>query len=305
MKKVVITGGTKLVGSHLAEFFLEQGYDVHVTGTFKKGKEEKYLVGAKVHVCDVRDLETMKKIFEGAEYVFHLAALGNIIQDAIDNPIETESVNVGGTVVALEAARNAGVKKFVFISSAAVYGEQKVVPFTEDMKISPMDPYGLYKYFGEQLACLWSQLYGVPTISLRVFNVYGPRNPVGEKELVIGRFLDLRLKGQPLTIVGDGSSTRDYVHIKDVVKAAAFAAENPSLTKGEVFNIGSGIETSLKELVEYMGGPVVYLESLAGSHAGPSRRVADISRAKTILNWTPEISLQDGINELKQELSIN
>ena len=150
MKKVVITGGTKLVGSHLAELLLDHGYDVHVTGTFNKGREEKYLVGANVHVCDIRDISAMKEICADTEYVFHLAAIGNVIQEAIDKPIETESVNVGGTVTTLEAARSAGVKKFVFISSAAIYGEQKVVPFTEDMVASPIDPYGLYKYFGEQ-----------------------------------------------------------------------------------------------------------------------------------------------------------
>ena len=305
MKKVVITGGTKLVGSHLAELLLQKGYDVHVTGMFKKGRDEKYLVGATVHVCDVRDVEAMKKICEGAEYVFHLAALGNVIQEAIDSPIETESVNVGGTLSALEAARSVGVKKFVFISSAAVYGEQKTVPFSEDMTVVPMDPYGLYKYFGEQIMRLWAEEYKVPTVSLRVFNAYGPRNPVGQKELVVGRFLDLRLKGQPLTIVGDGSSTRDYVHVKDIATAALLAAENPDICHGEVFNIGSGVETSLKELVSYMGGEVVYLDSLEGSHAGPSRRVADISKAKTLLHWTPTVDLKSGIDELKRELGIN
>src|ERR1700733_13809088 len=120
MKKVVITGGTKLVGSHLAELLLEKGYEVHVTGTFRKGREEKYLIGANVHTVDVRNLEAMKELCKDAEYVFHLAAIGNVIQEAIDHPVETENVNVGGTATALEAARSAGVKKFIFISSAAV-----------------------------------------------------------------------------------------------------------------------------------------------------------------------------------------
>lgn len=304
MKKVVITGGTKLLGSHLAENFLKKGYEVHVTGISKKNEGDKYLVGATLHTCDVRNLEEMKKIFSGAEFVFHLAAIGNVIQDAIDNPIETESVNVGGTVIALEAARVANVKKFIFISSAAVYGEQETLPFNEDMKISPIDPYGLYKYFGEQLVKLWSEKYNLPGASLRVFNLYGPRNPVGEKELVIGRFLDLRLKGQPLTLVGDGSSTRDYVNVKDVVRAIELLALDPSVINGEVINIGSGIETSLKELVEFIGGPVNYVKTLEGSFGGPNRRVADISKAKKILNWKPEISLKDGINNLKKELGI-
>lgn len=304
MKKVVITGGTKLLGYHLSEILIQKGFDVHVTGVSKDTSDSNYIItGSKVHIVDIRDIDLMKKVFEGAEYVFHLAALGNVIQDAINNPIEVESVNVGGTVTALEAAKSTNVKKFIFISSAAVYGEQSTLPFKEDMDVSPIDPYGLYKYFGECLCKLWSSQYKLPTISLRLFNLYGKRNPVGERELVIGRFLDLRIKNQPLTIVGKGDSTRDYVNAKDAARAIWLAAES-QLAEGEVVNIGSGVETSLVELASLIGGDIVHVDNLDSSFKGPSKRVADISKAKQFLNWQPEIDLKSGIEEIKQDLNI-
>ncbi len=304
MKKALITGGTKLLGSHLADLLVEQGYEVHVTG--REGTVDSGGVrhGVTVHACDIRDRAQMEELATGATYIFHLAAKGNVIQDAIDNPVETESVNVGGTLSMLEVAKAVGVKKFIFVSSAAVYGKQERTPLQEDLVPNPTDPYGLFKYFGEQLSLLWSREYGVPTVSLRIFNIYGPRNPIGSDELVIGRFINLRKQGMPLTIVGDGSDTRDFIHVRDAARALVLSAESDTLTHGEVLNIGSGVETSLKTLAQHIGGPVTYVESLEHSHSGPNRRVADISKAKELLHWEPQISLTDGLEELKAEVGV-
>lgn len=301
MRKVVITGGTRLMGNHLAELLVKEGYEVHVTGMFSKPVNTSQ--DWQTHVCDVRDVAAMRAVCDGAEFIFHLAALGNVIQEAIDHPIKTESVNVGGTVSLLEVAKEVNAKKFIFFSSAAVYGELASLPLSEKLDPLPMDPYGLYKKFGEELVRLWAESFGVPGVSLRIFNAYGRGNPVGQHELVIGRFLDLRMRGEPLTIVGDGLGTRDYVHAEDIARAA-LAAALTAPGKGEIYNIGSGVETTLNQLAELIGGPVVHVKSLDGSHAGPSRRVADISRAREELHWAPKIQLKEGLDELKRELNL-
>ena len=244
----------------------------------------------------------MKKICEGADYIFHFAALSD--QDCIDHPIEAEDINVGGTVKILEIARTEKIHKLIFASSAMVYGNQDVFPFKEETPVVPAEPYGLYKYFGEQLVRFWATHYGVPSVSLRFFNAYGPQDKIGPHAFVIGRFLDLRIKGQPLTIDGDGTDTRDYIHTKDIARACIVAAEHPEIKKGETFNIGSGIESSLNDLAACIGGPVVHLESRLGARRGPRRRVADISYAKSSLGWSPEITLREGIESIKQNLGI-
>lgn len=300
MKKVIITGGTKLIGSHLAEVLVERGYDVHVTTSAARKRE--HPEGMHVHTCDVRDLDGMKKLSAGAEYIFHLAAHGD--QYCIDHPLEGESVNAGGTIAVLAVARALGVKKVAFASSATVYGEQNAVPLREELPAMPNEPYGLYKYWGERAVQLWARQYAVPAVSLRIFNAYGPRDVIEADGYVVGRFLHLRMKGEPITIDGDGTSTRDYVHAHDIARAFLLAAEYPTLRGGEVLNIGSGIETSLNDLAAFIGGPIVRTESRSGARRGPSRRVADINRAKNMLGWKPTIPLAEGITALKRELGI-
>ncbi len=302
MKKAVITGGTRLIGSHLAEALLARGFEVHVTASQKINDATQQVAGTTLRQCDIRDREIMKKICEGSDYIFHLAARTD--QYCIDFPVESSDVNVTGTITLLQVARELGVKKVVFASSATVYGAQEVVPYHEALPALPVDPYGLYKYYGECAMRLWDSSYGVPTVSLRLFNAYGPRDLIGPDGFVIGRFLDLRRKGQSLTIDGDGRSTRDYVHVMDIVKAFIIAAERDDVRGGEVFNIGSGVETSLNDLATIVGGEVIHLESRAGFRAGPTRRVADISKAKQMLGWSPSIDFQAGISSLKQELGI-
>lgn len=297
MKKVVVTGGAGFIGSSLTKALVGQGLETHVVDNFVAGRLEERLVdGAVYHQVDIRDLSRLKEIFKDADIVFHLAALPRV-QDSIDHPLETSAVNVDGTLNVLEVAREAEVGRVVFSSSAAIYGEQDTMPLSEDMDALPKSPYGLHKYMGEKMCALWSEIYGLPTVSLRYFNVYGPGfDPKGAYALVVGRFLDLKKQGRPLTIAGDGSNTRDYVHVSDVVNANLEAAFSDKVGRGEVINIGSGEETSVKRLSELIGGPVEYVES----RIEPARSVADVSRARELLGWEASVSLVDGLSELKK-----
>lgn len=297
MKKVVVTGGAGFIGSNLVKVLAKKGVETHVVDTFIAGRiKERLLDGVVYHEVDIRDLDRLKEIFKGTDAVFHLAALPRV-QDSIDHPLETAAVNIDGTLSVLEAAKEAKVAKVVFSSSAAVYGDQDTLPLAEDLPATPKSPYGLHKYMGEKMCSLWSELYGLPTVSLRYFNVYGPGfDPAGAYALVVGRFIDQRKQGQPLTIAGDGSNTRDYVHVSDVVNANLAAAFSDKIGRGEVINIGSGEETSVKRLSELIGGSVEYIEP----RIEPARSVADVSRAKALLDWEASVSLAGGLSELKK-----
>ncbi len=297
LKKVVITGGAGFIGSNLAKALLERGAAVTVVDNFAAGRiEARLLPGVAYEEFDIRDSVTRVEVFKDVDAVFHLAALPRV-QDSIDHPIETANVNVDGTLAVLEAARQAGARKFVFSSSAAVYGDQDTLPLRETAVPTPKSPYGLHKQVGEQMCALWSELYGLPTVCLRYFNVYGPGfDPNGAYALVVGRFLDLRAKGKPLTIAGDGSNTRDYVHVADVARANILAAESVLVGKGEAINIGSGREVSVADLAALIGGPVAPV----APRIEPARSVADVSRARSLLSWESSIGLEAGISELKQ-----
>ncbi len=296
-KKVIVTGGGGFIGSNLTRSLVERGYEVQVVDNFVAGRFDNRVVqGAIYNNIDIKNTAQLVPVFEGADVVFHLAALPKV-QDSIERPIETSSTNVEGTLSVLEAARAAGVRKLIFSSSAAVYGDQEVVPIREDRPAHPQNPYGLHKYIGENTCVLWSELYGLPTVSLRYFNVYGPGfDPNGAYASVVGKFIDLRQQDKPLTIVGDGTNTRDYVHVDDVVRANIMAAESDKVGRGEVINIGSGKETSVAELAAIIGGSV---ESVP-TRLETSRSVADISKAKTLLGFEPVVELEVGINSLKK-----
>ncbi len=302
LKKAIITGGAGFIGSNLAKALLDQGTEVTVIDNFAAGRVDSRLVPeARYEEFDIRDSVSRAEVFKGVDAVFHLAALPRV-QDSIDHPVETASVNVDGTLAVLEAARQAGVRKLVFSSSAAVYGDQDQMPLQEGMTPSPKSPYGLHKLMGEQMCALWSELYGLPTVSLRYFNVYGPGfDPSGAYALVVGRFLELRRQGQPLTIAGDGTNTRDYVHVADVARANILAAESERVGKGEVMNIGSGLETSVRDLADLIGGPVTRAEP----RLEPRRSVADVGRAKEWLGWGSSIKLEAGVSELKRHLGVS
>lgn len=240
MKKVVVTGGAGFIGSNLVEALVDRGYDVHVVDSLIAGKKENVHSRATLHVVDIRDRAKLEEIFIGASCVFHLAALPKV-QYSIEHPDETASVNVDGTLSVLMAAHSAQVGRVVYSASSAAYGNAETMPLTENMSARPVSPYGLQKYIGELYARLWSDVYGLSTVSLRYFNVYGPRqSEEGAYALVIARFLKQRREGSAMTITGDGAQTRDFTHVRDIVRANILAAESSKVGRGEVFNIGSG-----------------------------------------------------------------
>jgi nucleoside-diphosphate-sugar epimerase len=296
-EKAVITGGGGFIGSHIADALVAKGFDVHVIDTFVAGRfEDRINPKATYHEIDIRDYEKISPVLKGAAYVFHEAALPRV-QFSIENPIETFAVNVDGLVATLKAAHEGGVRRFVFASSGSVYGDQEVMPLTEDMSAQPKSPYGLQKQIGELTCKVWSEVYGLPTVCLRYFNVYGSRmDPNGAYALAVGKFIKQRQDGQPITIWGDGSHSRDFTHVTDVVNANLLAAESTKVGKGEIINIGAGKNRTVNELAAAVGGPTVNEpERLEPAHA-----LADNRRAKELLGWEPSISLEDGVMELKK-----
>jgi UDP-glucose 4-epimerase len=206
-------------------------------------------------------------------------------------------VNVGGTLSVLKAAKDGGVKRFIYAASSSAYGNQQRLPLTEDMPPEPLSPYALQKYVGELYAKIFADVYGLPAVSLRFFNVYGPRlDPEGAYALVIGKFLKQKKEGIPLSITGDGEQTRDFTHVSDIVRGTLLAARSPNVGKGEVINLGRGLQTTVNALAELIGGEVKHIEP----RLEPRHTKADIRRAKELLGWEPKVSLEEGIAELKK-----
>lgn len=301
MKKAVVTGGAGFIGSHIVDALIARGDEVHVVDNYAAGRrEDRINPKAMYHEVDVRDYEKLAPIVAGAKYVFHEAALPRV-QFSIENPELTFSVNVGGTVSVLRAAHEGGVKRFVYAASSSAYGDQATLPLSEDLPAQPKSPYGLQKYVGELSCRLWSEVYGLPTVSLRYFNVYGPKfDPEGAYALVIGKFLKQKKEATPLTITGDGTQTRDFTHVSDVVRANLLAAESPRVGKGEVINIGAGRNVSVNDLAALIDGPSVRV----AVRLEPHDTLADNRKAQELLGWEPTIKLEDGIMALKEEMKI-
>lgn len=294
--KVVVTGGAGFIGSHLVDELISRGFDVHIIDNLSNGLPDNVNKEANFFKEDIRNFEAIKKIIEGAQYVFHTAALPRV-QYSIENPLETHDVNVNGTVNLLVAAKDAGVKKIIYSASSSAYGNQETMPLREDMVANPLSPYGLQKHIGELKCRVFSKIYGIPTVSLRYFNVYGPRfRADGAYALVIGKFLKQKKEGVPLTIVPDGEQTRDFTHVRDIVMANILAMESEKVGKGEVINIGAGRNWSVNKVAELIGGPVEFCEP----RLEPKHTLADNFRARELLGWEPKVSLEEGIEELKR-----
>ncbi len=294
-KKVIVTGGAGFIGSNLVDALVERGYHVHVVDNLAAGNRKQVNREATFHKADIRDLKGLIKIFKGSTYVFHCAALPRV-SFSIEHPLETHDVNVTGTLNVLEAARAAGVKKVVYSASSSAYGDQPVMPLREDMKAAPKSPYAVHKYVGEVYCRTWFQVYGLPTVSLRYFNVYGPRHShEGAYALLIAKFLHLKNIGEKMTITGDGKQTRDFTHVSDVVRANILAAESKRVGSGEVINIGAGSNVSVNEIARMIGGEVAYIPA----RLEPHDTLADNSLARTILGWKPKMTVEKGIAELK------
>jgi len=294
--RVVVVGGAGFIGSQVADALVGRGFDVHIIDNLSGGKKENINPKAVLHTADIRNLASIKPIIKGAQYVFHLAALPRV-QYSIEHPEETHEVNVTGTVNVLVASKEGEVQRVIYSASSSAYGDQKTLPLVETMAPAPKSPYGLHKYIGEQYCRVWSEVYGLETVSLRYFNVYGPRlNPDGAYALAIGKFLKQRSEEKPLTITGDGTQTRDFTHIRDVVRANLLAMESAKVGKGEVINIGAGRNHSINALAKLIGGSHEYIEK----RLEPHDTLADNSLAKKLLGWRPEVSFEEGIAELKR-----
>jgi UDP-glucose 4-epimerase len=304
-QKVVVTGGAGFIGSHLVKALLEQGFDVHVVDTYIGGRrEDRIHSDATYHEVDVRATEQLLPIFAGADVVFHTAAIPRVPY-SVEHPVETTDHNVTGTVSVLAAAASAKVRRVVYSSSGSAYGDQETLPFVETMVASPVNPYGLQKYVGELFCRIWPDIYGLETVSLRYFNVYGPKlDPTGPYALAVGAFLLAKKEGRPLTIFGDGTITRDYTHVRDVVNANLLAARSGKVGKGEVINVGAGRNVTIQYLAELINGGkegITYGPPRVESHDAQ----ADNRKAKELLGWQPTVTLEEGVAELKKLFAVS
>lgn len=301
MEKVIVTGGAGFVGSNLVDGLITEGYEVHVVDNLCAGKRENVNPKAILHVVDIRDKEALIPLFEGVKYVFHEAALPRV-QYSIENPIETNEVNVIGLLNVLEACRINKVKRVIYAASSSAYGDSDVLPLTESLMPAPVSPYGAQKYIGEVYCRVWAQVYGIETVSLRYFNVYGPRLSLeGAYPLVIGVFIKFAKDNKPLPITGDGEQTRDFTHVEDVVRANILAMKSENVGKGEVINIGSSKNISVNYLAQLFERDTVQIPP----RLEPKHTLADRSLAKNLLGWEPVKDFDESIKELKKEFGIS
>lgn len=292
---VLVTGGAGFIGSHLVDALISRGLRVRVIDNFATGRPELVNCAAELIEADIRDGDAIGSAFQGVDCVFHTAARPRVMY-AIEHPVDAHMNNVVGTLNVLVAARKAGVRRLIYSGSSSVYGDQPVMPLRESMAPNPLNPYALQKLTAEQYVRMFHHLYGMQTLTLRYFNVYGPRMAIeGAYVTVIGVFFDQRRRGLPLTIHGDGTQTRDFTHVRDVVKANLLAMEC-AIADGRAINIGRGHNLSVNQIAALVGGPFVHVESRP---ADARDTLADISQAREVLNWFPAISTEDGIRELQ------
>jgi len=298
--KIIVIGGAGFIGSHIADALIEEGYEVHIVDNLSAGKKENVNPKATLHVVDIREKKKLIPIFENAKYVFHEAAFPQV-QYSIENPVETHEINVTGLLNVLEACRINKVRRVIYASSSAIYGDQATLPVVESMPVNPLSPYGAQKYIGEVYMKLYSEIYELETVSLRYFNVYGRRqSSAGAYASVIPKFMELKKENKPLTITGDGEQTRDFINVKDVVNANILAMTSDKVGHGEVINIGGCNQYSINHIAKLVGGDVAYISpriELRKTQAG-------ISKAKEFLNWEPCVMLEDGISEIKKYYNI-
>ncbi len=295
MAKYLITGGAGFIGSNLADALLRAGHKVRIIDNLSTGKREQVNRSAELIVSDFTKLEEIKPYFAGLDGVFHVGALPRI-PFSIDHPIEAMQANVMGTLNVLLAARDAGVKRVVYSASSSAYGDQSELPLRPDMPANPLNPYALHKYIGEKLCEQFYRFYGLETVSLRYFNVYGQRMAKeGAYVTVISIFRRQKKAGEPLTIQSDGEQTRDFTHVFDVVKANILAMQSAKVGKGEVLNVGAGENHSINEIAKIIGGEVNYLPGRIGE---ARHTLADISKTRKLLGWEPAIMFAQGLRQL-------
>jgi UDP-glucose 4-epimerase len=302
--KAVVTGGAGFIGSHLVDRLLAEGLEVVAVDNLATGRRENLAQASAspnftLHAADVADFSAIQPAFADADWVFHLAGLADIVP-SIQKPLHYHQANVDGTVNVLEAARLAGAKRVVYAASSSCYGLPDELPTPESAAIRTMYPYALSKYVGEEYLLHWSRTYRLPCVSLRLFNVYGPRSrTTGAYGAVFGVFLAQRLAGKPYTVVGDGAQTRDFVFVSDVVDAFVRAARSDA--SGAVFNVGAGAPQSVNRLVELLGGPKTHIPKRPGE---PDCSWADIRAITAALGWKPQVSFEQGVRIMLEHISL-
>jgi len=293
--KYLVTGGAGFIGSNIVDRLISEGHEVIVIDNEHSDAHENFYWNdkAKNYKYDIRDYEAIEPLFAGVDYVFHLAAEARI-QPAIENPVTAVEINVVGTCNVLQAARKHNVKRVIYSSTSSAYGLKNPMPLKEDMPKDCLNPYSVSKTAGEELCKMYTDLFGLKTITFRYFNVYGERQPLkGQYAPVIGLFLKQKESGNIMSVVGDGLQTRDFTYVGDVVNAN-IAATKCTEGFGEIYNIGTGIQTSILELVDIIGGE----HKLIPERIGESRFTqADITKANNVLGWEPKIKLEDWLKD--------
>ena len=301
--RYIVTGGAGFIGSNLVDLLIDEGHEVHVIDNFSSGKKENCNEKAKYFELDISDsnnYEDLKKILLGCNGVFHLAALPRV-QESIDNPLHFEKNNTLGTINILKACADSNVKRLVYSASSSAYGNTNQLPSKEDDPVNPISPYAMQKYYGEIACRMFANVYGIETVSLRYFNVYGERQSLeGAYALVMCVFARQRLNNEPLTIRGDGEQRRDFTHVKDIAKANILAMHSEMVGNGEVINIGNNDNRSVNQIANMIGGPTVNVDPVVE----PRETLADNSKAKNLLGWNPTIIIEEWVPKYKEELGI-
>jgi UDP-glucose 4-epimerase len=299
----IVTGGAGFIGSHLVDLLISQGRHVLAIDNLSVGRQSNLAQHTgnpnfRFEQADVRDRAAIKALLAGADRVFHLAALADIVP-SVQNPEIYFDTNVNGSYAVAEAARAAGVRRLVYAASSSCYGIPDCYPTPEDAAIQPQYPYALTKYLGEKVLLHWAKIYNLPIVSLRFFNVYGPRaRTSGTYGAVFGVFLAQKLSGKPLTVVGDGKQTRDFTYVTDVADAILAAAERGRA--GEIYNVGSGNTVSVNRLVELIG--TERIEHLPKRPGEPDCTFANITKITRDLGWQPRVAIEEGVARMMQHL---
>ena len=295
--KVLVTGGAGFIGSNLVDKLVQKGQKVIVLDNFSTGQRSNLSRHNKKNVkiikVDISGNKSLDKYFKNIDYVFHLAGLADIVP-SIENPSKYFKSNVVGTFNVIQAAKKAKIRKFIYAASASCYGIPNKFPIKEDAKINPMYPYAFTKWQAEELIMHWAKIYNFPAISFRFFNAYGPRSRTsGAYGAVFGIFLAQKLANKPLTIVGNGNQTRDFIHVSDLVKGIIKAALSKKI--GKIYNIGGGKEIRINKIAKLIGGKKIYIPKRPGE---PDRSLANISKIKQDLNWRPKVKIEEGVKDL-------
>ena len=301
--KYLVTGGAGFIGSNLVDELVSQSHEVHVIDNFISGKKEncnKKAIYHRIDISDPSNLKLISDVIKNTDTVFHCAALARVQPSLID-PIKYEMNNTIGLVNMLKSSVDKNVRRFVYSASSSAYGSTDKLPSKESDEPNPISPYANQKYYGELCCKMFSKAYKIETVSLRYFNVYGERqNLGGAYATVVGIFLDQLKNGNPLTINGNGNQRRDFTYVGDVVNANILSSKSSLVGSGEVINIGSGKNISINDLASFIGGRKKYLDPVNE----PFANLADIKKAKKLLDWEPTIDLESWIkNYIKNEKS--